>query len=656
MVIRHDTTIGSNGDAETEVRFYSIYMHLNDIRSANVVEGQLIHRKTELGTAGMFEGSANLIHFEIVCDDANLQRLIGRNVGVLDLNADGRTDAVFGEMYFRLPAGAFIYSDRPALNQPTGTGGEALGDALLVGIRYERGNAQVTTYRADGAPLGASLTEDNAEYDLYRNSGRIVEAYRAARAPQVPAHSATYELLRFGRILGPDALTPTNTPHWRQIRTRTGQGWTNLNATGVTKYSDADAPHWVGWHLLQDYDDHDSRCDVAPVRRVLDEDADGINTRSEADRRLMNAAIQPLLRGLVCKFPTEWQRTGLAARWNWLTTEGPNETGGGRPTLGGNTHLSQADFSEFQRHAEALAFWEDAKLEGIGPTHWHFHPMKFIEHFRKCGWLSRSDLARIYTSTSERIRETYRVSLNRVARKYFYSSNLVRLSHFIGQGAIESTSLRSMQEASMTGRIDGENFYGQAINQDSRTSENQAGHWYGAIPPEDDAWFRSTKYNSRGQRIASSYNWRNGNLGDPHAQQYRGRGFKQLTGLINYSRYWMYRGWLDPESFDNRWWEDPQYRARDAARMALRPPRIDDPQRATETAYNCIDTGGWYLGAERPDTLREVDLDSNDVASTPAERATERNISYAVTRAINGGGIQRDDRLRETRSAKEILL
>ena len=88
----------------------------------------------------------------------------------------------------------------------------------------------------------------------------------------------------------------------------------------------------------------------------------------------------------------------------------------------------------------------------------------------------------------------------------------------------------------------------------------------------------------------------------------------------------------------------------------MRPPNVDDPQRATETPYNCVDTGGWYLGSERPDTLREVDRDSQNFSSTPAERAAEQTISYSVTQAINGGGIQRDDRLRETRVAKGILL
>jgi predicted chitinase len=265
-------------------------------------------------------------------------------------------------------------------------------------------------------------------------------------------------------------------------------------------------------------------------------------------------------------------------------------------------------------------------------------------------------LGRIYRSTSEAVRERYRISLNQVTRRYLYIGDPLRLSHFLGQGAIESTYLRTMQEASMLGKIDGKNFYGTSLNQTSLTNESQLGHWYGSIPSEDDAWFRSSKYNSHGGLIASSYNWRNGNLGDPDAQKFRGRGFKQLTGLLNYSKYWVFRGWLDSSSFADSWWTDPNYRNHDAQKMTLIPPVVNDPEQATATAYNCMDTGGWFLGSERPDTLRQIDRDNHNLAISPEAIASERNISYSVTLAINGGSIQREDRLRETRVAKSVLL
>src|SRR5690606_15955977 len=140
----------------------------------------------------------------------------------------------------------------------------------------------------------------------------IVTAYRTAGAINVPAHSAVYELLRFGRVLGPDALIPTDVPHWRRIRTPAGQGWVNLNAAGVHKFSDADAPHWAGWFLLQDHRDGDSRCSLGVVRDLLDADDDHVTTEAEAHARMRIDAVQRFMHGIVARFPSEWHRGSVA--------------------------------------------------------------------------------------------------------------------------------------------------------------------------------------------------------------------------------------------------------------------------------------------------------------------------------------------------------
>lgn len=90
--------------------------------------------------------------------------------------------------------------------------------------------------------------------------------------------------------------------------------------------------------------------------------------------------------------------------------------------------------------------------------------------------------------------------------------------------------------------------------------------------------------------------------------------------------------------------------------MTRKPPYIDDPHKATATPYNCLDTGGWYLGSERPKTLKEIDRDSFNIATTPQEQNIEALTSQEVTKAINGGELDKDRRLKETRAAKEILL
>ena len=362
---------------------------------------------------------------------------------------------------------------------------------------------------------------------------------------------------------------------------------------------------------------------------------------AELAKRLGDDAVRKQLRRTVCKFPSEWDKGSIATRYSFVKEL---ESFKQNPDA----------WTKLEAHLKAISF--DALPAGYLAAQWRMHPKEFMLQMRKCGWLSKDEFSQVYELTPEQLREQYRIALNQVTRKYLYSGNPLRLSHFLGQGAIESASLRTMQEASMVGRVAGQDFFGSAFNPTSRVPERQLGHWYGALPGEDDAWFRSTKFNSRGGRIASSYNWRNGNLGDPDAQKFRGRGFKQLTGLLNYSRYWIFRGWMDRSTFDDSWWTDRQYVAQNAAGMRLRPPVVNDPQRATETDYNCIDTGGWYLGSERPHTMRQIDGDSQNVATSPVEKTAEQATSYAVTQAINGGGIQRDDRLRETRAAKEILL
>lgn len=566
VVICHETAIGADSDTETVVRFYSIYLHLNDILPS-VQQGESIQRKAEIGRAGMFEGEAGIIHFEIICDDQNLRHLLGRNEGILDIASDGRTDAVFGEMYFKLTAETEVYAERPALSQTVGTEGTALGEDLFVGVLYGAGNAQITTYRPSGVILdGSPLTEPEAEYNLYRDASRIVAAYRENEATVVPAHSAVYELLRFGRVLGPDALVPPDVPHWRQISTPTGQRWVNLNAPGVTKYSDADAPHWAGWHLLQDYQDGDSRCSLNVIRDLLDTNDDGITTQAEARARMAHPVIQRFMGGVVAKFPTEWHRDSVATRWNWLTQEGADGSSV-RP------HLARDDFPDFQRHAEALCFWEDSGLD-LAVAHWHFHPARFIAHFRKCGWLGMNEFTRIYPRATDQNKRTYILEINKCQRKYLLTESLA-ISHFLGQAGVESNQLRWMSEL---------------YNGDPHTyfrnyekAQNFAG-WLGNVQWDDGGTFR-------------------------------GRGFKQLTGRSNYSDYWIYRSWLDPATVGTAWWRNlgwwgiqgnyvrAQHRnilpTRDAQSVTalteeMRPPLIDNPDRVRTDIHNCIDTAGWF--------------------------------------------------------------
>ncbi|TAM55064.1 MAG: hypothetical protein EPN57_03360 [Paraburkholderia sp.] len=262
-----------------------------------------------------------------------------------------------------------------------------------------------------------------------------------------------------------------------------------------------------------------------------------------------------------------------------------------------------------------------------------------------CRWIDKSTLSRIYSRTPEGIREKYRVALNKVMQKYVFI-DAVRQAHFLGQGAIESGSLQNMQEASMLNN---------RINPASVESEAALGHWYRKKDEEFDGYYSSEKFNSKGHRITGSYSWINGNVGDADAQEFRGRGFKQLTGRANYAAYWVYRGWLKTKDFDDGWWLDHAYKQHNAATMKKRPALIAEPDRVIRDPYNCIDSGGFFVAIKNDDVKREIDTSRGIVPSTDEERELEKKISEAVTHIINGGYIEKDGRYLATMNALKVL-
>jgi predicted chitinase len=406
---------------------------------------------------------------------------VGRVSGDLPLTTDGRTDTVYGEMYFHLPAGAQVFGQRPlsnnaqAMMQPPGQPAPApqplpavhtTADALVVGLRYaagegaagNRGDAYLTTYRMDGTTLGAAIEENDGEYNLYTTATAISNAYPATVRP---APSAVYELLRFGRVIGPDALTPATVPHWREVRYPGGQGWVNLNAANVHKFSDADFPQWRQWQLIDDAVGQDSRCDSAVIRGWLDISGDGQVDPIEATARLNDATIAAKLARTVCKFPTEWDAATIDARWGWLKTSTPENP----------NPLSNADFELLRAHITALAFWPGGM--GIDAHHWHWHPKEFVRHFRKCVWLSVSELAQtlprrrpaIMSWASARQRASNKAqALNTLTRKYAGGSTL-RLAHLLAQVFIETDLLNTFTEYSQGNGYPYGAFYGRGLMQ-----------------------------------------------------------------------------------------------------------------------------------------------------------------------------------------------
>lgn len=681
VVIVHESEIGANAaNAATPIRFYSIYMHLSSVTCATqTVGGQAqvrqppfsINRKDEIGSAGRIYGQADRIHFEIVFDDTTRPFLLGRDLTPspgpdaqgrprsrnLDLaaNVDGRSDAVFGEIYFRLPQTSTFYATQPDANvvAPTTPGTTPLQADMIVGMRFgagqgavaDRGDITWTSYQLDGTTIGLPITENEGEYNLYTSANTIVQRYQQVsqatpqpppppppapgQAPQVPPPwpppvpnaSAVYELLRYGRIVDTtnQTLDPSDVPIWKEVRHPGGQGWVNLRATGVQVYSDADLPQWKGWKIIDSDSNTDSRCDSQEVHAILDQDGNGTVTPAEANTRIGDATVRGRFSKLICWMPTEWDAAEIDTRWGWLKNTSPENP----------TPMSNADFDLFKKHVQALCFW-DTTVFGIPAIHWHIHPVEFIKHFRNCGWVGLSALSRIYPGTTDvAILERYRNDLNRVMRRYGLNA-VKRGSHFFGQGAVESIGLRCMVEGSAS----------FARNPNHASYQSEANGFY-SDPRDLYGYFHRYERtnNGLGNMVKSDLrNASNQNLpvvlvgtSPPVVQspavadvdanlsrtgdgmKFRGRGFKQLTGLFNYSEYWVYRGWLSRSDFDANWW-DPRHPTR-------RAPQINDPQLISTEPYNCIDSGGQFAAR-------------NGIAR-PADQGVTRADADAVSQIVN---------------------
>jgi predicted chitinase len=407
-------------------------MHLEEV-PATVVAGHAIYRKDRIGRAGYINGQAGRIHCEVICDDANLARLVGRASGDVPLAANGRADAIFGEIYYHLPAGTQVFSAAPppwsahppAHPPPAPTVVHRTAAALVVGIRWAQ-DAHVTTYQLGGQTVGTVLREADAEYVLYKSATDL----------HTECSSAAYEMLRFGRTIGTDALAPANTPHWRQLCYPGGQGWVNLAPAAIQKFSDADFPRWKAWSLVDDSADQDSRMNAATIRRLLDTDGDGVLTPDEVRTGLAAAAVRVVLEKAICKMPTEWASATFDARWAWLKTSTPENP----------TPLNDDDYARLRAHVDKLSFWAQANL-GIDTSHWHFHPKQFVKQFRQCAWYNDAEIARclprrslggnLSWAVALQRATTHGRALNTLFHKYLGPSR-VRHAHALAQIYIET--------------------------------------------------------------------------------------------------------------------------------------------------------------------------------------------------------------------------
>ena len=169
VILQHDTEIGATETAPVSITYFSVYMHLKSVHKITtgtvrapgsereVAVGDVLLRKQKLGIAGQIYGQDAHLHFEICLDEANLEKLIGREVTAPSdpdtlPKADGRTDAVWGSTYIFLSETTPTLTSEPRTHQAT-TGTAELGAALWVQIDYA-GDAKLTSFFAKATAQG----------------------------------------------------------------------------------------------------------------------------------------------------------------------------------------------------------------------------------------------------------------------------------------------------------------------------------------------------------------------------------------------------------------------------------------------------------------------------------------------------------------------
>ncbi|RQR64560.1 hypothetical protein DIE18_04980 [Burkholderia sp. Bp9125] len=562
VLLRHTT---DTGDGRT-ITYYSLYMHLLDMTeqediapqpndpaatgSANALPKWLldtaegkdgvvqpggtkkVYRKDMLGYVGRHQGIRHL-HFEIFMADDDFTAWFdqdGHKVQLGEKNPAQPTSADYwGHTYFVIPGPQDFVSQPARMTDtwfprlPGGSIGE--NDTLYVEVWFNKGRRYTQAWIDRGNSGNVTPLTSAPVADPYDNATKQYEydLYQRSMALYSECPSDGYEMLRFGRILSDNpTLSGAACDTWVAVPVDESgnQGYINIASDAIIKLSDADFPFFKDWQKVDEDNtpfNHEGLCgydELCRLTGVADPQAtSGMISPLEYDRNNDDSANLQLagyvrnaegarekLRGLVCKARSEWDPSDNDERY-----QGLNDPDG---FFGKQKDANPDGYAKFVEFLSQFQFLDKTPL--TGQKLWFFHPLAFIRHFRKCGWLSQKEL-----------------------------------QHLLPRNVVQKATPWKWQKVSLRGaasmlEVDSQNAIrrrlelNNAIRKYLIHSPVRMASFFGNAT-EETQWFQ--KYHER-----SPY-W---------YKPWDGRGMLQLTHAKNYITYWAFRGiFVDNNIKDN---------------------------------------------------------------------------------------------------------
>ncbi|HDR9021508.1 TPA: peptidase M23 [Burkholderia vietnamiensis] len=679
VLLKHSSETGEN----RKLTFYSLYMHLLDldgmttdgIQPPAVNEphsmsdwlrhstgaavsggGRKVRRKDILGYTGRCQGKRHL-HFEIFMTPGDFDGYFGATqLGHQQVETSQGSDC-WGRSYYVIPANQTFRAQPPGVDAHHKLHGIQFAPKqegqnehpLYVEVYFNKGDkfTNVWSIAADGSRMlltPAPVCEAQFEYDLYKRATALYSF----------CASDGYEMLRFGRILSqpatlppiPDQATPaTLNPRatWYCIPFARGQqGYIDISKSSIKKLSDADFPFFMGWRKIQTQTapvDQNGLWDLDKLKALVRASIGNVGAagsgapvalqtaqqKNESMRHYISdpdhKAVQQLLHGFICEAPSEWDSANLEPRYRNLLDEGEHFEG------------NQNAYNQFLEFVKKLQFWDKTGLSA-GGTVWFFHPLAFIRHFRKCGWLDMRELAQTVPADQHRTITTvsrlfvselrdrhHRLmrpanlypALPDTMRKYGINTPL-RMAHWFGQTFRETGLFSYMRELGEEPYLT--NYYEGRCNTPVRRLINGS------------------------MKVLSPL----GNCNPGDGVRFSGKGMIQLTGGDNYRAYQKYHGGIN-------FTVDP------------------GPENIINDPHDACDAGGYYWASKqryRKDTItnRLVPLGSLSVNywADRVEISSFYNVVQIngavddVTRCVNSVLDGRDDRREYFKNAYAYLL